>query len=371
MRKLILILFLGFTLVSFSQNTAITDPNFEQALIDLGIDTGTINGSVLTANISGVESLNVINKNIANLTGIEDFIALTYLNCGSNQLTSLDVSTNTALTTLYCDSNQLTSLDVSKNPALTYLNCYDNQLTSLDVSKNPALRYLYCHSNQLTSLDVSNNTALQYLYCNSNKLTSLDVSNNTALIFLACYSNPLTSLDVSTNTALQYLYCNSNQLTSLDVSKNTALTYLSCYDNQLTSLDVRNGNSTNFTNFDSTNNPNLTCIFVDDTSYSTTNWTGIDPNSTFVENEAECAGLSIEDNTFGLGVSVYPNPTGNYLFIEGNKNPIAISIHNLLGKKVMSAKNTNKIDVKELSSGVYIIRISDGIGQTNRKFVKK
>jgi hypothetical protein len=146
---------------------------------------------------------------------------------------------------------------------------------------------------------------------------------------------------------------------------------LYCDYNQLTSLDVRNGNSTNFTNFDSTNNPNLTCIFVDDASYSTTNWTDIDATTTFVNDEAACAGLSIEDNTFGLGVSVYPNPTDNYLFIEGNKNPRSISIHNLLGKKVMSAKNTNKIDVKELSSGVYIIRISDGIGQTNRKFVKK
>jgi len=132
---------------------------------------------------------------------------------------------------------------------------------------------------------------------------------------------------------------------------------------------VRNGNNTNFTDYDSTNNPDLICIFVDDAAYSNTNWTNIDPASTFVNNEAECA-LSIGDNAFELDVTIYPNPTDNYLFIEGNKNPISISIYNLLGKKVMSAKNTNKVDVKELSSGVYIINISDGIGQTNRKFIK-
>ena len=40
-----------------------------------------------------------------------------------------------------------------------------NQLTSLDVSNNTALTYLDCGNNQLTSLDVSNNTALEYLYC--------------------------------------------------------------------------------------------------------------------------------------------------------------------------------------------------------------
>ena len=98
MKKLLLLLFLGFSIVGFSQNTAIPDSNFEQALIDLGLDTAPINGSVPTANISAVTSLVVDNNNIADLTGIEDFIALTYLNCRSNQLTSLDVSNNTALT---------------------------------------------------------------------------------------------------------------------------------------------------------------------------------------------------------------------------------------------------------------------------------
>ena len=348
MKNLLLLLFLGFTLFGFSQNTAIPDPNFEQALIDLGYDTAPINGFVLTANISGIISLDVSNNNIADLTGIEDFTALTALYCNNNDLTSLDVSTNNALTLLWCGINQLTSLDVSQNTALTSLRFYDNQLTSLDVSNNTALIALNCYGNQLTSLDVITNTALTTLGCSGNQLTSLDVN---------------------TNTALATLYCNNNDLTSLDVSTNTALFSLGCYGNQLTSLDVRNGNNINFTNFDSTSNPDLTCIFVDDASYSTTNWTDIDPVSTFVENEAECA-LSIGDNAFELDVTIYPNPTDNYLFIEGNKNPISISIYNLLGAEVISKSNTDKINVSELSNGVYIIRISDGIGQTDRKFIK-
>ena len=250
MKKLLLLLFLGFTLVGFSQTTEIPDPNFEQALIDLGFDTAPINGSVPTANISGVTSLNVSNYNIADLTGIEDFIAL------------------------------------------INLNCFDNQLTSLDVSNNTALTGLSCSNNQLTSLDVSNSTALTILSCSNNQLTSLDVSNNTDLINLSCSNNQLTSLDVSNNTALNSLFCYENQLTSLDVSNNNALTELDCGDNQLTSLDVRNGNNTNFTNFYSTNNPDLICIFVDDASYSTTNWADIDPASTFVNNEAECDAIT-------------------------------------------------------------------------------
>ncbi len=80
---------------------------------------------------------------------------LTSLNCGSNQLTNLDVSKNTALTSLNCGSNQLTNLDVSTNTALTSLNCGSNQLMSLNVSTNTGLMQLECESNPLKTLDVS------------------------------------------------------------------------------------------------------------------------------------------------------------------------------------------------------------------------
>ena len=368
--KLFLIFFLGFTLLGFSQNTLIPDPNFEQALIDLGYDNAPINGSVPTANINEVTLLEVSDKNISSLDGIEAFTALNYLSCNDNQLTSLDVTNNAAMIQLNCSGNQLIFLDVSQNTTLTDLVCNTNQLTSLNISQNAALTDLVCTDNQLTSLNLSNNAALTYLEFQTNQLTSLDVSQNTNLTYLNCINNQLTSLDVSNNTALTYLTCRFNQLTSLNMSNNTALTALDCINNPLESLDVRNGNNTNFNLFYSTFNPDLICIFVDDASYSAANWTNIDPASTFVNNEAECEALSLGDNSLVLEVNIYPNPTDDYLFIEGNKNPISISIYNLLGAEVISKRNTHKINVSELSNGVYIIRISDGIGQTNRKFIK-
>ncbi len=157
------------------------------------------------------------------------------LDCGYNNLTSLDVSKNTALTELNCSGNNLTSLDVSKNTALTWLDCGGNNLTSLDVSKNTALTELDCYDNNLTSLDVSKNTALTDLFCRENNLTSLNVSGCTALTELDCYDNNLTSLNVSGCTALTDLSCGRNNLTSLNVSGCTALTDLSCGRNNLTS----------------------------------------------------------------------------------------------------------------------------------------
>lgn len=195
-------------------------------------------GQISEKEASVVEALLVHNAGIRGMDEIKYFTALEYLDCSSNQLTSLDLSSNTALTYLMCVGNPLTSLDVSNNTALTYLNCHVNQLTSLDLSKNTALTYLSCSGNQLTSLDVSSNTALVELCCYDNQLTSLDLSNNTALGGLDCSGNQLTSLDVSNNTALEYLECESNQLTSLDLSNNTALTSLWCNDNPLQKLII-------------------------------------------------------------------------------------------------------------------------------------
>jgi Leucine-rich repeat (LRR) protein len=297
MKKILPLLILFTPLFSIGQFTAIPDANFEQALIDLGHDTGAPDGQVVTDSISGITSLHVNTKSISDLTGIEDFTALTNLECRSNQLTSLDLSQNTALTELNCFDNFLTSLDVTQNTALEILNCSYNLLTSLDVTQNTALEILLCNFNQLTSLDLSQNTALTYLKCSSNQLTSLDVTQNTALTNLLCYSNQLTSLDVTQNTALTDLDCYNNQLTSLDVTENTALTLLLCEVNQLTCLNVANGNNTFLTSFYAVNNPSLTCIEVDDVAYSAANWTPyIDAGVTFSNNCSNaCSSVGIEE----------------------------------------------------------------------------
>ncbi|SVE01292.1 uncharacterized protein METZ01_LOCUS454146, partial [marine metagenome] len=175
------------------QQTYVPDNNFEQALIDLGYDDA-LDDSVFTENISGVTGLNVDDKEINDLTGIEDFTALTGLGCADNELSSLDLSANTGLTQLSCNTNQLTSLDVSNNTALTYLDCQDNQLTSLDVSSNTALTSLNCEINQLTILDVSANTALTLLYCMGNQLIHLNMKNGV--------TDGLTSFDATDNSLI-------------------------------------------------------------------------------------------------------------------------------------------------------------------------
>ena len=276
MKKLLLIL-LCLPIIGFGQKTYVPDDNFEAILESnpwsfMG-DGIANNDSVLTANINWITNLNVSNLNISDLTGIEDFIALTWLECDNNLLTTLDVSYNTLLSTLWCYVNPMTNINLNIN--LNTLSAHNMQLTNIDLSVATALHHIGLESNQLTSLDLSANTALTNLSCNYNQLTSLDLSNNLALNHLLCNNNQLTSLDLSANTALGNGYS------------------LICHNNQLTSLDLRNGSNTTL-GLITLNNPNLFCIDVDNTAWSTTNWTSIDPQHYFSTN---CSATGIQEHT--------------------------------------------------------------------------
>jgi len=212
----------------------------------------------------------VSRDDISDLTGIEAFVNLTGLHCGENNLTSLDISNNTAL---------------------EVLSCYDNNLTSLDVSNNLFLRVLHCgFNNGFTNLDVSNNNDLTSLTCSGNNLTSLDISNNIGLETLSCSNNNLTSLDVSNNTGLFQLYCSENNLNRLDLSLHTQLFKIVCDTNDLRYLNIKNGNTLGLgvDGVSLENNPNLTCIEVDDVAYANTNWSD-NKDATASFSETSCA----------------------------------------------------------------------------------
>jgi len=346
----------------FSQMTYVPDDNFEQTLIDLGYDSGPLNDSVPTANIKEVKELDVSNKNVSDLTGIEDFLALESLSCYSNHLTDLDVSQNTALNILWCGSNQLTSLDVTQNAVLKGLDFSDNRLTNIDVTKNTVLNGLVCKGNQLTQLDVTQNTALTWLDCLSNQLTSLNITRNTKLTELYCNYNLLTSLDVTQNTALTWLYCIGNQLTSLDVTQNKGLNGLQCAGNQLTSLDVSKNTALNtlvcgsnqITNLDVTQNPSLLYLHCENNNLtfeslepamSITNFTYSPQNSVgIVQNITKSEG---EDYSYILTVGGSSNQYQWYK--DGVILPIQTS-------SILSLPNLTKTD-----AGVYTCEVTNTV----------
>ncbi len=132
---------------------------------------------------ASVTAIDVSNKGIADLKGIEHFDvskneALEVLNCSSNyNLTTINLSKNTKLKTLDCSNNyEMTALDVSANTALQTLRCNNNQLNTLDVSKNTALTELYCYRNSIR--DEGMQTLISSLHQNGGTLYAYDTTND-------------------------------------------------------------------------------------------------------------------------------------------------------------------------------------------------
>ncbi|MDX8552305.1 T9SS type B sorting domain-containing protein [Tenacibaculum sp. 1B UA] len=290
MKKYITLFLFFFTLFSYSQNTYVPDDNFEQELINLGYDSGPLDDYVLTSNIETIKKLDIENKNISDMTGIQDFVSLTYLDCSDNFFTNIDVSKLIKIETLICGASNLNTLDIKNNTLIKFLSVNDSKLSSINVTKNINLEHFVIYGNNLSVLDISNNLKLRFLSCSSNNLTQLNTSNNPDLYWLDIYFNKISSLDLSNNLKLARLDCFNNSIKELNLINNKELTFLNCRYNQLTNVDIRNNNNTNIlsNSFDLRYNPNLTCVLVDNANYSTVNWTQIDDNTVFKEDINKC-----------------------------------------------------------------------------------
>ena len=295
-KTILVVTFLFGVMNANAQNVYIPDANFKAALVSNQYINTNGDGEIQVSEaLAWHYGLDVYNRGISDLTGIEAFHNIPELRCGNNNLYSIDVSHNTSLTLLFCYSNHLSYIDLSQNILLQSFCCNDNPISSLDLSHNP-LQNLQCINNNLSSLDVSLNTSLSVLYCGNNplgslnvshnfaltdldcrydNLSSLDLSNNIYLQSLCCYHNNLTCLDLSHNSSLEALLCSSNLLSIIDVSSNPLLGLLYCDDNQpLNRLNLANGNNHNMNSnaLQAFDNFNLTCIQVDDVNYSNANW---------------------------------------------------------------------------------------------------
>jgi len=186
--KLTIVLLLMFQ-YSNGQIVDIPDTNFKNALLlDSTINTNGDN-EIQVSEAEATDDISVSGRFIDDLTGIEAFINLTFLDCANNNLTTLDVSNNILLEIFECNNNQLTSITHNNNPALFQFECMDNQLTSLDVSNLPMLVTFFMGNNNISQLDVSNNPFLFRLECRETLLENLDLSNNNFLETLICNDN--------------------------------------------------------------------------------------------------------------------------------------------------------------------------------------
>ena len=299
---------------------------------------------------------------------------------------NIDFSHNTLLEELYCPNNLFTELDLSNNTALRVLYCGDvnidfglpNVIPNLDLSNNEELVYLNCNTAGVQNLNIASCTNLEFIDCSNNPLNSLDLSPFTNLEILECCNANLTELDVSSNIMLKELYTNNdpwlsdgfdwfhdNSISVLDLDNNTALERLLVMKNELAFLSLQNGNNTNMIMFGTKYNPNLTCIFVDDADYCEENWGGIDTTSTFVETQAACEEVAVEEQLLSLDIDIYPNPaTVSFSIFNNHNNLDKVKIYNSLGKLVREFRQQEHYNISNLTTGVYTIHLNTKKGWT-------
>lgn len=268
-------------------------------------------------------------------------------NMGINDMTGIEFFVN--LTTLKCGWNNISTLDISKNSKLKALYCFLNQLTTLDVSKNLQLSILWCAGNKLTNIDVSQNVELSSLYCEGNQFISLDLSKNIALNSLSCGRNQFTTLDLSKNINLTWLYCNINPL--------------------LANLNLKNGNNTKLGSIYIIENPNLTCVQVDDVAYANSQPSSLWQKDATANYSTNCLLSTIDIKK--LKIKIFPNPAKDIInFSEEISN---IKITDLSGKIIKQISNSEKsINVSKLVKGTYIITAVSKSGEViNKKFIKE
>ena len=72
----------------------------------------------------------------------------------------------------------------------------------------------------------------------------------------------------------------------------------------------------------------------------------------------------LDSNSF----SIYPNPVSTTLTVQGTANIESIEIVDVNGKKLISTKGVNTVDVSQLSAGIYFLKVNKNKAI---KFIKK
>ena len=272
-----------------AQIVNIPDTNLKNALINYPhfvIDTNN-NDEIEWSEAQAVTSIiDVSNRNISDMTGIEAFANITGLSCHNNNITTLNVSTMSNLQSLMCFFNNLTSLDLSGLANLNSVSCNNNPLTLLTLTGLANLQILLCDNSDLVSIDavgLSNLLAVSSSNCplltsfsaigspmlstinfsgcpqlqelslpgnsldmsfsefyNCPNLQTIDFSNSSVLTSLILDQYPnLVSVDVSDSPMLDLLWVSgANNLADINLTGLPMLTSLSIAGGALTSVDL-------------------------------------------------------------------------------------------------------------------------------------
>ena len=333
MKKIYLLLAITFSTVSYSQ-TPITDVNFYSAMstclgtnpVD-GLCTNSEYGAMPDWDVSQVTDMSDAFKNKSDFNG---------------DISSWNVSSVTDMSSMF---NNVTSFNQPLNnwnvsnvnnmfAMFTAASVFNQDLNSWDVSSvsNMSSMFFFATSfNQpLNNWDISSVTNMQVMF---NSATS--------------FNQPLNNWDISSVINMQEMFSYSSLSTDN-------------YDGVLNSWsqqDVKSGVILRAIGVNYCNGEDARQSLID-----TYGWI-------ITDDGLDCSTAGVDDQN-QLDISIYPNPTSDMVYIEGNYTQLKVIIYNVLGKEILNKSITNSIDISHLDNGVYILQLSDGVKLSTRKIIK-
>ena len=79
--------------------------------------------------------------------------------------------------------------------------------------------------------------------------------------------------------------------------------------------------------------------------------------------------LSVAEEQLLDELVVYPNPASYMLNIKSSVQLEKVELYSILGEKILVTEETSQIDVKSLSSGIYLLKVYSENGKSIRRVI--
>ena len=82
-------------------------------------------------------------------------------------------------------------------------------------------------------------------------------------------------------------------------------------------------------------------------------------------------GVNVNEYSHNANVNIYPNPANDKLYIETEMNVEEVVVYDVFGRQQTTDNGQKSIDVSNLNSGVYFVKVVTENGEVVKRFIKK
>jgi surface protein len=381
--KKLLYLFFFISFFGYSQ-TQITNDNFQEA-INTCLTTNPVDGLCSDSEYGAMPDWDV--SNVTNMGAMFE-----YASSFNADISNWDVSSVTNMSNMFANASSfnrdLSNWDISSvtdmKVMFAYASSFNQSLNDWETSNVTNMYAMFAYASSfngdISNWDVSsvNNMSNMFSYASSfnGDVSNWDVSRitNMSTMFTnaSSFNQPLNDWDVSSVTDMYAMFANASSfnrdLSNWDVSSVTEMRVM--LGNSALSTENYDALLNGWSQQNIQSNVTLGAQFLSYCNGEDARQSLIDNHNWIISDDGlDCSTAGVDDQK-QLDISIYPNPTNDKLFIQGLSSSSKVSIYNVLGKLVLSQTISKEIDVNNLQSGIYIIKITDEQKEIVRKFIK-